>query len=82
MLTNTLLKLWQSAFLDCFPDKMLAEHSLFTSAVLIPFEGHMTASCYIICEIHCTNLDTLALRIHGFPRLLSNDTNYINPHGA
>lgn len=53
MLINTLLKLQQSAFFDCFPDKMLAEHSLFTSAVFIPFEGHMTASCYIICEIHC-----------------------------
>lgn len=43
MLTNILLKLWQSVFLDCFPDEMFAEHSLFTSAVFIPFERHMCA---------------------------------------
>lgn len=43
MLTNTLLKWWLSNFLDCFLARMLAQHSLFTSATFIPLEGHTCA---------------------------------------
>lgn len=30
-------------FLDCFLARMLAQHSLFTSAIFIPLEGHTSA---------------------------------------